>query len=92
MINRKAFFPNIEGIMNNMKDVDILKDILENRVSNQMLYNHNILIIRNPELRQMYTQLREDETSAVIKLQQKIARLEAPTGIISKIFPTKPTY
>jgi hypothetical protein len=75
-----------------MKDVDILKDILENRISNQKLYNHNILNVRNPELRQMYTQLRDDETRAVVNLQQKIARFGAPTGIITKIFPTKPTY
>ena len=75
-----------------MKDVDILKDILENRISNQEFYNHNLLCVRNPELKQMYTQFRDDETRAVVKLQQKIARLEAPTGIISKIFPTKPTY
>ncbi len=75
-----------------MKDVDILKDILESRISNQELYNHNLLMLKNPELRQMYTQLRDDETRAVVKLQQKIARLEAPTGIISRMFPTKPTY
>ncbi|OPZ84794.1 MAG: hypothetical protein BWY74_04097 [Firmicutes bacterium ADurb.Bin419] len=75
-----------------MKDVDILKDLLENRISNQELYNHNLLTVRNPELRQMYTQFRDDETRAVVKLQQKIARLEAPTGIISKMFPTKPNY
>jgi hypothetical protein len=75
-----------------MKDVDILKDILETRISNQILYNHNLLNVRNPDLRQVYTQLRDDETRAIVRLQQKIAGLEAPTGIISKIFPTKPTY
>jgi hypothetical protein len=82
----------MKGKMIFMKDVDILKDILENRISNQKLYNNNILNVRNPELRQMYTQLRDDETRAVVNLQQKIARFGASTGIIGKIFPTKPTY
>lgn len=75
-----------------MKEVDILKDILQSRISNQVYYNENLINIRNPEVRQVYTQLRDDEMRAIVKLQQKIQRLEAPPGIISKIFPTKPSY
>lgn len=75
-----------------MKDVDILKDILYLRMSNQELYNHYLLNVRNPVLIQTYTQLRDDETRAVIKLQQKIAKIEVTKGIISKIFPEKPSY
>lgn len=75
-----------------MKEVDIFKDILQNRASNQLFYNENLINIRNPEVRQLYSQLRDDEMRAVIKLQQKIERLEAKPYIISKIFPTKPRY
>lgn len=69
-----------------MKEVDILKDILEYRISNQLFYNENLINIRNPEVRQLYTQLRDEEMRAIVKLQQKIERLEAKPYIVSKIF------
>jgi len=69
--------------------VDILKDILQSRISNQIFYNSNLITIRNPEVRQILTQLRDDEMRAIVKLQQKIDRLQDSSGIISKIFPAK---
>lgn len=75
-----------------MDQVDILKDLLQHRISNQMYYNENLITIRNPEVRQVFTQLRDDEMRAIVKLQQKIERLQASPGIISKVFPAKPRY
>lgn len=75
-----------------MKEADILKDILQYRISNQKSYNENLIEIRNPEIRQVFTQMRDDEMRAIVKLQQKIERLEASTGIIAKIFPTRQQY
>jgi len=75
-----------------MKEVDLLKDILQYRISNQTFYNENLIDIRNPEVRQVFTQMRDDEMRAIVKLQQKIERLEASPGIIAKIFPTRPRY
>jgi len=72
--------------------VYILKDILQSRISNQIFYNNKLITIRNPEVRQVLTQLRDDEMRAIVKLQQKIDRLQNTSGIISKIFPTKPRY
>ena len=72
-----------------MKDIDVLKDIMQNRISNEISYNMNIIDYRNPEIRQLYIQLRDDEVRSIFKLQQKIQRLEAPSGIISKFFPSK---
>ena len=77
---------------NYMEKLDALKDILQARISNQIYYNQNLLYNTNPELRQVYSQLRDDETRSIIKLQQKIQRLESPAGVISKIFPSKPKY
>lgn len=57
-----------------------------------MYYNENLITIRNPEVRQVFTQLRDDEMRAIVKLQQKIERLQASPGIISKVFPAKPRY
>ncbi|WP_027338859.1 hypothetical protein [Halonatronum saccharophilum] len=75
-----------------MKDVDILKDILEYRISNQKFYNQNLIEIRNPEVRAITTQMRDDEMRAIVELQHKIKRLEAPSGIISKVFPKNSTF
>ncbi|TYQ17973.1 UNVERIFIED_CONTAM: hypothetical protein Cloal_0368 [Acetivibrio alkalicellulosi] len=75
-----------------MEVVDILRDILQSRISNQIFYNDNLITIRNPEVRQVLTQLRDDEMRAIVKLQQKIDRLQDTSGLIAKIFPTKPRY
>lgn len=72
--------------------VDILKDILQSRISNQIFYNESLIKIRNPEVKQVLTQLRDDEMRAIVKLQQKIDRLQNTSGIIAKIFPTRPKY
>lgn len=70
-----------------MKEVDIFKDLLLYKSSNQVFYNQSLLDIRNPEARQLFIQLREDEMRGIISLEQKINRIEASSGIISKIFP-----
>jgi hypothetical protein len=75
-----------------MKEVDGMKDILQSRISNQLFYNTNIIELKNPELRQLFTQMRDDEMRSIVKLQQKIQRSENPEGIISKIFPAKPKF
>lgn len=75
-----------------MKEIDILRDLLQNRISNQIYYNENLINVRNPEIRQLFTQLRDDEMRAVVKLQQKIQKMEGPLGIVQKIFPRKPVY
>ncbi len=75
-----------------MREGDILKDILQYRITNQSFYNNNLINIRNPEIRQIFTQLRDDETRSIVKLQQKIERLEGKKNIIAKIFPTRPNY
>lgn len=75
-----------------MKELDIYRDILQYRISSQTFYNENLIAVRNPEIRQLFVQLRDDEMRAVVKLQQKIDRLEASPGIVSRIFPAKPGY
>ena len=71
-----------------MKEIDILKDILQYRISNEIFYNENMINIRNPEARQLFTQLRDDEMRDIVKLQEKIERLLANPRIIVKIFPS----
>lgn len=75
-----------------MKEIDIFKDLLQYRWLNQRQYNEDLLTVRNPEIRQVLTQLRDDELRAVVKLQQRIDRLEASPGVIARIFPTRERY
>ena len=60
-----------------MREVDILMDLLSYMETSQVLYNENIIEIRNPEARQLFTLLRDDEMRAVEMLQQKIERFES---------------
>lgn len=75
-----------------MEDIDILKDILQYRIINQVSYNENLINVRNPEVRHIFTQLRDDEMRDIVKIQQKIERNKGTTGIITKIIPKKPKY
>ena len=75
-----------------MKDINIYKDLLYFRISNEVYYNRNIIDVRNPEVRQLFTQFRDDEMRALVKLQQKIEKMETSTGIIAKIFPTSAKF
>ncbi len=72
-----------------MKEADILKDILEYRIASQCIYNDAIIEIRNPEVRQLFMQMRDDEMRAIEKLQQIIQRHETPPGIIARVFPDR---
>jgi rubrerythrin len=75
-----------------MKKIDAIKDILQNRISNEIIYNENLIKNTNPELRQVFSQLRDDEMRSIVKLQKNVERLETPTGAISKIFTSKSKY
>ena len=75
-----------------MEDIDILKDILQYRIINQVSYNENLVNVRNPEIRHVFTQLRDDEMRDITRIQQKIERNKGSSGIIAKIIPNKQKY
>ncbi len=72
-----------------MKELDILQDILAYRISGQLKYNSKMIHIRNPEARQIFTQLRDDEMRSIVKLQQKVEGIKEAPFIPSKIFPSR---
>lgn len=76
-----------------MKIEEILNDILDYKITSQNLYNESIINIQNPEGRQLFKQLRDDETRDIVKLQQIMNRLtyDKP-NIVTKIFPNRPKY
>ena len=75
-----------------MEKIDALKDVLQNRISNEIFYNENLINITNPEIRAVYNQLRDDEMRSIVKLQQLINRFEHHAGIVSKIFTSNKKY
>ncbi|HWQ29633.1 MAG TPA: hypothetical protein VN549_01480 [Negativicutes bacterium] len=75
-----------------MEDIDILKDILQYRITNQVSYNDSLINVRNPEVRYTFTQLRDDEMRDIVRIQQKIERNKGSFGLIAKILPNKPKY
>jgi len=75
-----------------MEDIDILKDILQYRIINQVSYNENLVNVRNPEVRHLFTQLRDDEMRDIIRIQQKIERNKGNSGILAKIIPNRQKY
>lgn len=75
-----------------MRELDVLKDILQYRTENQKFYNECLISVRNPEVRKLFTQLRDDEMRDVANLQQKVERLETGPRIISKLFSSKDRY
>ncbi len=75
-----------------MNEADVYRDILQYRIASQKQYNENLIEIRNPEVRQLFAQLRDDELRAVARLQQRIERLEATPGTIARIFPSRAKY
>lgn len=72
-----------------MNEIDILRDLIEYRMMLQKWYNHVLLNVLNPEAKSLFTRLRDDETRAVLDIQQKLLRKEAPNKIIHKIFPVR---
>jgi len=72
-----------------MNQIDFLRDLQEYRILLQKWYNDVLLNVLNPEAKSLFTRLRDDETRAIMNIQQALLRMEAPNKIIHKIFPTR---
>ncbi|MBM7647812.1 rubrerythrin [Bacillus ectoiniformans] len=59
-----------------MNKLDKLHDIVETEMAYQMLYNKYMLQITNPEVRQLFTQLRDEHMQHVTQLQQQVQQLK----------------
>lgn len=75
-----------------MKEIEILRDLLAYKIASQTSDNQHAINIRNPEVRQLFAQMRDDEMRDIMKLQQKIERLESTPRIVSKIFTSRNRY
>jgi hypothetical protein len=59
--------------MNN--NLNMLYDLLQTEIMNQDMYNKYMVKIQNPEVRQMFMQLRDGKMQQVTQLQQEIKNI-----------------
>lgn len=55
-----------------MNNIDFLHDSLQDEMMLQSMYNKYMMEISNPEVRQLFTQLRDAKMKNVSQLQQEI--------------------
>lgn len=58
-----------------MNNLDKLQDVLQDEMMIQEMYNRYMLQISNPEVRQMFTQMRDAKMQHVTMLQQQVQQM-----------------
>lgn len=58
-----------------MNTLDKLQDALQGEMMMQSMYNKNMMDITNPEVRQLFTQMRETKMQNVTQLQTEIKQM-----------------
>ena len=58
-----------------MNDLDKLQDVLQGEIMMQSMYNKHMLDITNPEVRQLFTQMRDTKMQNVTLLQSEIQKI-----------------
>jgi len=61
--------------MDKMMNMNMLNDVLHTEMMNQMHYNKYMMDIQNPELRQMFMQMRDSKMQQITQLQQEIQKM-----------------
>lgn len=68
-----------------MDSLELLNDVLEEKMRNQMYYNDAALHVRNPSARQLLIKLRDEEMRHVEMLQKEIVAIENKPDTVTKI-------
>lgn len=63
--------------MDKLMNLNMLNDVLHTEMNNQMQYNKYMMDIQNPELRQMFMQMRDNKMQQITQLQQEIKNMMA---------------
>lgn len=58
-----------------MNNIDFLHDSLQDEMILQSMYNKYMMEINNPEVRQLFTQLRDSKMKNISQLQQEIKNM-----------------
>lgn len=59
--------------MNN--NLNMLYDLLQTEIANQCMYNKYMMDVQNPEVRQMFMQMRDRKMQQITQLQQEIKNM-----------------
>lgn len=57
-----------------MNNLNMLQDILYTEMMNESMYNKYMMDIQNPEVRQMFMQMRDGKIQQITQLQQEIQK------------------
>jgi hypothetical protein len=58
-----------------MSNIDFLNDSLQDEITLQIKYNKYMIDIQNPEVRQMFMQMRDEKMQNITQLQQEIKKM-----------------
>ena len=58
-----------------MNNIDLLQDSMQGEMMLQSLYNKYMMEINKPEVRQLFTQLRDTKMKNISQLQQEITTM-----------------
>lgn len=56
-------------------NLNMMYDLLQTEIMNQCMYNRYMMDIQNPEVRQMFMQMRDSKMQQVTQLQQEIKNI-----------------
>lgn len=69
---------------------DALQDLVRDLINQQLLYNENLIKITNPYIREIFTEMRDEEMRYITILQQNIESLESKPTETNSVVYTKP--
>jgi len=58
-----------------LNTIDKLQDVLQGDMMMQSMYNKYMMDVTNPEIRQLFTQMRDAKMQNVTRLQQEILQM-----------------
>ncbi|SNX53377.1 DUF2383 domain-containing protein [Thermoanaerobacterium sp. RBIITD] len=70
--------------------LDALQDLVKELINQQSFYNENLIKITNPYIRQIFTEMRDEEMRFISILQQNIESLESKPTEPNSVIYTKP--
>lgn len=56
-------------------NLNMMYDLLQTEIMNQCMYNRYMMDIQNPEVRQLFMQMRDSKMQQVTQLQQEIKNI-----------------
>lgn len=56
-------------------NLNLMYDLLQTEIMNQCMYNRYMMDIQNPEVRQMFMQMKDSKMQQVTQLQQEIKNI-----------------